>query len=130
LTGTVRRLRAGRIAPSDGGERSTMTSLRRSVRVGLAALLLAGAGLGLSGCQTIDFYQDPTATSIPAEMEPPREKSLVSLPAYRIAPPDVLQIEVLKLVPVPPYQVQVFDVLRIEAAGTLLDQPINGFFLV
>jgi len=130
LTGTVRRLPAGRIVPSDGGEGSTMTSPQRSTCVGLAALLLAGAGLGLSGCQTIDFYQDPMAASIPAEMEPPREKSLVSLPAYRIAPPDVLQLQVLKLVPVPPYQVQVFDVLRIEAVGTLLDQPINGFFLI
>jgi len=107
-----------------------MTNARRSVRTGLAALVLAGAGLGLPGCRAIDFYQDPMAASVPPVMEPPREKSLVSLPAYRIAPPDVLQIEVLKLVPLAPYRVQVFDVLRIQAVGTLLDQPINGFFLI
>jgi polysaccharide biosynthesis/export protein len=102
----------------------------RSAWLGLVALFLAGAGLGLSGCQTIDFYEDPLANQVPPELEPGREKSLVSLPAYRIAPPDVLQIEVLKLVPIPPYRVQAFDVLQVQAIGTLMDQPINGFFLI
>ena len=52
------------------------------------------------------------------------------LPAYRIAPPDVLMIEVLKLVPPPPYRASVYDVLQIRALGTLIDQPIDGYFLV
>ena len=39
-------------------------------------------------------------------------------------------IEMLKLVPLPPYRIDIFDVLQIRVIGTLLDQPIDGFFLV
>ncbi len=63
-------------------------------------------------------------------MEPPRERSMVSLPAYRVEPPDILQIEMLKLVPLPPYRIDIYDVLQIRVFGTLLDQPIDDFFLV
>ena len=52
------------------------------------------------------------------------------LPAYRIAPPDVLSIEVPKLVLPPPYKAVIYDVLQIRAMGMLMDQPIDGFFLV
>jgi polysaccharide biosynthesis/export protein len=60
----------------------------------------------------------------------PRELAMRPLPTYRIAPPDVLAIEVLKLVPPPPYKAAIYDVLQIRVAGTLADQPIDGFFLV
>jgi polysaccharide export outer membrane protein len=63
-------------------------------------------------------------------MEPPRELSMVSLPSYRIEPPDILQIEMLKMVPLPPYRIDIYDVLQIRVLGTMLDQPIDGFFLV
>ena len=36
----------------------------------------------------------------------------------------------LKLVPLPPYRIDIYDVLQIRVLGTLLDQPIDGFFLV
>jgi protein involved in polysaccharide export with SLBB domain len=52
------------------------------------------------------------------------------LPEYRIEPPDVLQIELLKLVPPPPYRIESYDVLTISALNTFLDQPIQGYFLV
>ncbi len=55
---------------------------------------------------------------------------MVSLPAYRVEPPDILQIEMLKMVPLPPYRIEVYDVLKISAVGTIPDQPINDFFLV
>jgi len=41
-------------------------------------------------------------------------------PAYRVEPPDILQIEMLKMVPLPPYRIEVYDVLQIRVAGTLL----------
>ncbi len=59
-----------------------------------------------------------------------RELAMRPLPTYRIAPPDVLSIEVLKLVLPPPYRAVVYDTLQIRATGTLVDQPIDGFFLV
>ena len=67
---------------------------------------------------------------VPPAMEPPRERPMMSLPTYRVEPPDILQIEMLKLVPLPPYRIDIYDVLQIRVLGTILDQPIDGFFLV
>jgi polysaccharide biosynthesis/export protein len=92
----------------------------------LAACLLASS----IGCHAIDLYtpslQPPTGT----EWDPPRELSMVSLPTYRVEPPDILGIEVLKLVPRPPYRIQTYDVLQIRVMGTLLNQPIDDYYLV
>ncbi|MBN1588615.1 MAG: polysaccharide biosynthesis/export family protein [Pirellulales bacterium] len=60
----------------------------------------------------------------------PHEGAMVSLPSYRIEPPDVLQIEVMKLVPIPPYRAKIYDVLQINVLNTLIDQPINNYYLV
>jgi len=60
----------------------------------------------------------------------PRELAMQSLPAYRIEPPDLLQIEMLKQVPVPPYRVEKYDVLQIEVIRTLPDAPIVGPYMV
>jgi polysaccharide export outer membrane protein len=54
----------------------------------------------------------------------------MSLPAYQIEPPDLLQIEVLKMVPLPPYRTEIYDVLLIQATGTLFDQPIDNYYLI
>lgn len=86
--------------------------------------------VALSGCHAIDFYTPSLQAPLPPELEPPRELSMMSLPTYRIEPPDLLQIEVLKLVPRPPYRVDLYDVLQIRVLGTILDQPIDGYYLV
>ena len=93
-------------------------------------LVLLALAVGLSGCHSVDFYDATLERPAPPAFEPPRERSMVSLPSYRVEPPDILQIEMLKLVPLPPYRVDVFDVLQIRVLGTILDQPIDGFFLV
>jgi polysaccharide export outer membrane protein len=85
---------------------------------------------GLAGCHAVDFYTPALQQPVPAEMEPPRELSMVSLPAYRVEPPDILMVEMLKMVPLPPYRIDIYDVLQIRVLGTLLDQSIDGFFLV
>ncbi|HQF14978.1 MAG TPA: polysaccharide biosynthesis/export family protein, partial [Thermogutta sp.] len=91
----------------------------------LVALLLA------TGCRTMDFYDRGLEQPAPTqELEPPRELSKVSLPSYRLEPPDVVQIEVPKMVPLPPYRLEVYDVLQVDVIGTLLDQPINGYYMV
>jgi len=86
--------------------------------------------VALAGCQAINFYDQTLDEPVPAAVEPPRELSMRSLPQYRIEPPDVLQIELLKLVPKPPYRIQSYDVLTISALNTFLDQPIQGYYLV
>lgn len=106
-----------------------MTTFRTAFRSILPALLTVGVVLGL-GCHAVDYYDNSLQRPAPPAMEPPRERSMVSLPSYRIEPPDILQIEMLKLVPLPPYRIDIYDVLQIRVLGTILDQPIDGFFLV
>ncbi|MGA2254066.1 MAG: polysaccharide biosynthesis/export family protein, partial [Thermoguttaceae bacterium] len=60
---------------------------------------------------------------------PPHELAMRPLPAYRIEPPDVITIELLKLVPLPPYRAGIFDVLQIRA-NSLPDQPIDNNYMV
>jgi polysaccharide export outer membrane protein len=54
----------------------------------------------------------------------------VNLPPYRIEPPDVLLLDVLRTVPLPPYHIQPLDALIIRATDTLPDEPIDGTFVV
>jgi polysaccharide export outer membrane protein len=96
-----------------------------SLRPLLLAVLAVSAAIGLAGCQAIDLRSPSLEEPVPAIMEPPREKSLVSLPSYRIEPPDVLQLEVFKLVPLPPYRAEIYDVLQIQVMGTLPEWPIG-----
>ncbi len=92
----------------------------------MAICLLFGTG----GCRSFDFYAKSLMSPVPGNLEPPRELSMISLPAYRVEAPDVLQIEVLKLVPRPPYRIDTYDLLTIKASGTLPDAPINDYYLV
>jgi polysaccharide export outer membrane protein len=85
---------------------------------------------GLVGCHAVDFYDSGVQQPLPPELEPPRELSMVSLPAYHVEPPDILMIEMLKMVPLPPYRIDIYDVLQVRVLGTLPDQPIDNFFLV
>jgi len=92
--------------------------------------LAVGVVLVLAGCHAVDYYKEPMQRPASPAMEPPRELSKMSLPTYRVEPPDILQIEMLKLVPLPPYRIDTYDVLQIRVMGTILDQPIDGFYLV
>lgn len=107
-----------------------MRTARSRFRTPLGAVLAAWLVAGLAGCHAIDFYDQSLSEPVQPGMEPPREKSLVKLPAYRIAPPDLLQIEMLKQVPLPPYRAESYDVLQINVMGTLLDQPIDNYYLI
>lgn len=92
--------------------------------------VLCLALLGLTGCQSIVNPYDPRLEPpVPESIAPGRELSKVSLPAYRIEPPDIINIEMLKLVPLPPYRAEVFDVLYIRANAPP-DQPIDQNFLI
>jgi polysaccharide biosynthesis/export protein len=85
---------------------------------------------GTAGCRSFDFYAKSLMSPLPGNLEPPREISMISLPAYQVEAPDVLQIEALKLVPRPPYRIDTYDLLMIRATGTILDAPINEYYLV
>jgi polysaccharide export outer membrane protein len=91
--------------------------------------LLAATALA-AGCHTIDFYEQDLHLPSETAVKPPKELNKVSLPMYRIEPPDILQVELFKLVPKPPYHLEIYDVLQIDVVGTLLDQPIMGQYLI
>jgi len=109
----------------------------------LLALLSAGCtsltshGLALEGNELL---QPDALAGDPAMVDgayyadnpgPPRELDMVSLPEYRLAPPDVVLIEVPLLLPKPPYYIKPGDVLRIAVTGTPeTEPPILGDYLV
>jgi polysaccharide export outer membrane protein len=68
--------------------------------------------------------------SSPPGETPPRELAMRPLPDYRIEPPDIIAIEMLKLVPRPPYRAEIFDVLQIRAYTPPDFPPIDNYFMV
>jgi polysaccharide biosynthesis/export protein len=81
-----------------------------------------------TGCHAIDFYPGSLQEPTPPELETPRELSMVSLPAYRIEPPDVVRIRVTKAIPRASYRISPLDVLEIKGAGVLQDMPIDRYY--
>lgn len=109
---------------------SDMRGERRPNCRRLLAMLALGLLAVATGCHAIDFYTPSLQSPLPGELEPPCELSMVSLPAYRLEPPDALHIDVVRAVPRPPYQIGPQDTLLIRVAGTLIRRPIDGNFLV
>ncbi len=62
--------------------------------------------------------------------KPGVELNMLSLPRYRIEPPDVLLIDAIRMAPKPPYFIQTLDTLQVIVLGTLPEQPIAGQFQV
>jgi polysaccharide export outer membrane protein len=60
----------------------------------------------------------------------PRELSKMSLPTYRVEPPDILVVEAIRAVPRPPYHARPLDVLGIQVSGVEMVEPIAGYYQV
>jgi polysaccharide biosynthesis/export protein len=99
------------------------------IRYGTATLAMCVLALA-SGCHAIDFYTPTLQSPVPPELEPPRELSMVSLPAYRIEPPDMIRIEMIKAVPRNPYRIGPSDALMIRCLRVLPSFPINKPYTV
>ncbi len=59
----------------------------------------------------------------------PHELAMKPLPDYRIEPPDVISVEMLKLVPRPPYRAAVFDVFHVKATAPQ-NAPIDKDYMI
>lgn len=70
------------------------------------------------------------ASACPTGAPVPTELCKVSLPPYRIEPPDILMIDGIRMIPLPPYRIEPLDVLLINLAQPLPNQPINGNYVV
>lgn len=124
-----------------------------------AALLFVVSAPLFSGCQVLSTQIGPispsetvtsglggvAATGDPAACEslaqygadgsvlpdrPPAELTKVSMPTYRVEPPDVLLINAISISPPDPYFIQPLDILQIVVAGALPEQPIAGTYQV
>jgi polysaccharide export outer membrane protein len=67
---------------------------------------------------------------VPVHPGAPRELTKVILPPYRIEPPDILQIDALRVVPKSPYKLRMLDSLVIQVGNALPDSPISGTFVI
>jgi polysaccharide biosynthesis/export protein len=112
-----------------------MRNLEPSRRLPATAIWLSLAIGCLPGCQMFNTTAPtPTPPPIPPLLDPsqqaPIEKLKVSLPPYRVEPPDILFIDAIKVVPKSPYRISPQDVLSVNATGTLATQPIGGLLTV
>jgi polysaccharide biosynthesis/export protein len=89
----------------------------------LFALLLVAALAG--GCHSARVG---TGSVLPAPV--PRELDKVTLPDYRVEPPDILLVEAVRAIPKPPYRVEPLDVVFIQVTPALPDEPLSGPFTV
>ena len=104
----------------------SMPNCARRIRW-MIALWLASALL--TGCRI--FAPPPVMTPPPPSSEPVgHETNMVSLPTYIIEPPDILEVNAIKVVPKPPYRIETLDALGVNVTGTLRDQPITGTYAV
>ena len=96
-------------------------------------MLLPSVGCNTFGRPQRQMIEEAAlAASSPGDPEqmPAKELAKVTLPPYVIEPPDILLIDALRVVPKPPFRIQSFDVLQVIVEGTLLEQPINGLYVV
>ncbi|HZU39064.1 MAG TPA: polysaccharide biosynthesis/export family protein [Gemmataceae bacterium] len=78
-----------------------------------------GMGIALSGCSTCGPRGCSGVPPIPHELQK------VTLPPYRIEPPDLLVLDALSVVPKPPYHIAPLDVLYVQASNLLPGRPIE-----
>ena len=69
-----------------------------------------------------------SANKTPSVVGVPRELDKVTLPAYRVEPPDILSIDVLQQVPDEYYRLHDGDSVMLTVLGTLPDEPIAGVY--
>src|SRR5205807_6045683 len=58
------------------------------------------------------------------------ELSKEPLPDYVVEPPDILQIDVLRLVPRGPFRIDAFDTIALRVTNTFPEEPLDGVYLV
>jgi polysaccharide biosynthesis/export protein len=120
INGRTRWARVDRPPQLPGVHRMTV-SLRRMAL--FAGCLLAACGP--AGCA----HMGPPVL-IPAPPSVPRELSKEPLPDYVIEPPDILQIDALRLVPKGLYKIEPHDLVVLRVTNTFPKEPLDGQYQV
>ncbi|QDV75104.1 polysaccharide biosynthesis/export family protein [Botrimarina mediterranea] len=97
---------------------------------GLLAPLVVAALAVCSGCHLVYPGQkhDGPQPCVPESI--PRELSKVVHPDYIVEPPDVLEIEAIRITPRAPYLLEPLDVVAIAATGLLPEEQITGEYAI
>ncbi|MDZ4820463.1 MAG: polysaccharide biosynthesis/export family protein, partial [Planctomycetota bacterium] len=104
-------------------------SLSGVLRCTMFTLVMTGLLFTLSGCHSIEASHrqlTPPLEQIGVSNEIPREQCKVVLPDYTIEPPDILNIDAIRVLPRSPYKLRALDTVSVSAAAPLPDQPIEG----
>lgn len=92
----------------------------------LLGMLLCGMFV-VSGCQVMQPHSAALPLcDTPIDLTVPRELDKVTLPTYRVEPPDILSIDVMQQVSQETYALQSGDVIALTVLGTYPDEPIAG----
>lgn len=96
--------------------------------------------MGYSGPVQQARYQQPASGQpeevvteqgpAPGPLPLPTELNPTAHPPHRVAAPDILYIEALRLVPKGPYKLEPMEVLQIEVSDTLPRQDIKGMYMI
>ncbi len=105
---------------------------RVQAAVFLAVLLLATTGAALAQRQNTEqtVQQPPNATNVSASQKSSAERDATSVPTYVLEPPDVIEIETVKLLPKGRLTIQKLDRVEIKATGTIFEHPIRTTYTV
>jgi polysaccharide export outer membrane protein len=107
----------------DTAKESAMPERRRVKLVAAfwAVLAICAGGIGCHHQQLLN----------PADSSLPRELEKATLPPYIIEPPDLLNVDALRLVPLPPYHVEPSDALFLQVTKVDPESPIEkGIFQI
>lgn len=95
----------------------------------LTALMLCMTAIA-SGCATTEPHKVTAAWEESESEIAPNELNRVTLPEYRMEPPDILLIDAIRVVPKPPYYIEPLDLLLIQVQGALPEEPIAAGYRV
>ncbi|MCD0459876.1 polysaccharide biosynthesis/export family protein [Roseiconus lacunae] len=77
-----------------------------------------------AGCAVVQHHQPPVTPLRPVST--PRELCKTTLPQYRVEPPDILNINVVRLVPNASYRFNTSDLVRVSVTRNSLDRLVAG----
>jgi len=80
--------------------------------------------------QPMQGMPGPGGMMFPGNPPLPTELARVTHPPHRVAPPDILYLEILRMVPRGPYKLSAMEVLQIEVSDTLPRQEIKGLYMI
>ncbi len=102
------------------------------MHLGIVKWLVPCVLLSFAGCQSLVHVHNhgPGEVLPAAGPDTPKELSKVVLPSYRIEPPDILNIEAVRLIPRSPYTLNTVDLLRIRVQRASIDRLVPSDILV